>query len=86
MGVFLDLSLTAGHGGSFKVVLKRKKMCSGQATAVPYHDRQCGFGVGQADKCDFLLEAELYRISAVRSKFEQNNLSIAESFWVAALY
>jgi hypothetical protein len=32
-----------------------------------------------------LLEAELYRISAVRSKFEQNNLSIAESFWVAAL-
>jgi hypothetical protein len=27
-----------------------------------------------------LLEAELYRISAVRSKFEQNNLSIAEYF------
>jgi hypothetical protein len=27
-----------------------------------------------------LLEAELYRISAVRSKFEQKNLSIAESF------
>jgi hypothetical protein len=27
-----------------------------------------------------LLEAVLYRISAVRSKFEQNNLSIAESF------
>jgi hypothetical protein len=26
-----------------------------------------------------LLEAELYRISAVRSKFEQNNLSITES-------
>jgi hypothetical protein len=32
-----------------------------------------------------LLEAELYRTSAVRSKFEQNNLSIAESFWVVAL-
>jgi hypothetical protein len=30
-----------------------------------------------------LLEAEFYRISAIRSKFEQNNLSIAESFWVA---
>jgi hypothetical protein len=27
-----------------------------------------------------LLEAELYRISAIRSNFEQNNLSIAESF------
>jgi hypothetical protein len=27
-----------------------------------------------------LLEAELYRISAVRSNFEQNNLSIAEAF------
>jgi hypothetical protein len=33
-----------------------------------------------------LLEAVLYRISAVRSKFEQNNLSIAESFWVAAFF
>jgi hypothetical protein len=32
-----------------------------------------------------LLEAELYRISAVRSKFEQNNLSIAEFFWVVDL-
>jgi hypothetical protein len=31
-----------------------------------------------------LLEAELYRISAVRSNFEQNNLLIAESFWLTA--
>jgi hypothetical protein len=28
-----------------------------------------------------LLETELYRISAIRSNFEQNNLSIAESFF-----
>ena len=46
MGVFLDLGLTAGHGGSFKVVLKGAKIYFGQATAVPCHDQQCGFGVG----------------------------------------
>ncbi len=46
MGVFLDLGLTACHGGRFKVVLKTKRKCFRQATAVPYHDRQCSFGVG----------------------------------------
>jgi hypothetical protein len=32
-----------------------------------------------------LLTAKLYRISAVRLNIEQNNLSIAESFWVTTL-